>query len=260
LFRFKPSPATLRYLAARQATVDSVMEAHRRGDYATALERAEGFRIDGNITADYCFHRGGALRQLGRNDEAEKWLRRRVAMPLDDKRKALSYSVLGHVLLSEQRYEEAMDCFTTCLRLWPERGSSRRNVAEAFLRRGDRPGEALKWAREAVAKERTVHPSSEGLHRVHTLNLSEQLATLAWAVAVNTRDRAEVDSLMAEAVALVGDQSVESAGLVHCQAGHAYAALGDTCESERYFEIAARIDPQGRWGREARRISPGVGR
>jgi hypothetical protein len=39
---------------------------------------------------------------------------------------------------------------------------------------------------------------------------------------------------------------------VHFQSGLAYAALGDEERSAQYLKEAARIDPQGRWGRAAR--------
>lgn len=251
LFRRRRTMTELRFLAARQATLDALMEAHRCGDYATALDLSEGLRAGDGLTPEYCFYRGSLLMQLGREDEAEKWLRRRLALRSDDKRKALTHSVLGHLLMRQQRFDEAMECYDACLRLWPERASSHRNIAEAHLRRGGRPGDALEWARKAVAMERAVQPDSEGAQTVHHQNLSEQLATLAWAAAVSACGREEVDRLVAEAIALAGNQAAESTGLVHCQAGHAYAALGEAGMSERYFEEAARIDPQGRWGREA---------
>ena len=245
------SPALLRAL-------ESVMEAHRRGDYAAELERAEGFRSGTEVTEQYCFFRGSALLNLGREEEAERWLRRHVAMRMLQKEKALGWAVLGDLLLQQRRFHEAMECYQVCLQLWPERPSSRRNLAEWYLRRGDHADEALKWAREAVDRQRSTPPKSDAARRVHRLNLGEELATLAWAIAVATRDRGEVDRLIAEAEVLVHGGNVQSAALVACQAGRAYTALGEIERGARHFEEAARIDRQGRWGREARAMMVGV--
>jgi len=233
-------------------TLEAVMEAHRRGDYAAELERAEGFRAGTEITEQYCFFRGAALANLGRDEEAERWLRRHVTMRMLQKEKALGWAVLGDLLVRQRRFHEAMECFQTCLQLWPERPSSRRNIAEWHLRCGDDAGEAVRWAREAVERQRSGRPRSDGARRVHRLNLGEALATLAWAVSVVSGDRKEVDRLIVEAEKLVNCGSVQSAAQVHCQAGHAYTALGDVENGMWHFEEAARIDRQGRWGREAR--------
>jgi tetratricopeptide (TPR) repeat protein len=257
-FRRRPR-SSLQFAPDRQAALDSVMEAYRTGDYITALEMAEGLRADGDLTSEYCFYRGSLLVQLGREDEAEKWLRRRLALGSDGKRQALTCSVLGHLMLTQQRYDEAMESFLLSLELWPERASSHRNIAETYLRWGGRPGQALAWARKAVEMERTLQPESDEAEMVHHLNLGEQLATMAWAAAVAGHGRTEVAGLIVEALVLADDQAA-SAGMVHCQAGHAYAVLGDRAMSEHHFLEAARIDPHGRWGREARDLSAAFGR
>lgn len=256
-FRHRKATAKLRSLTEQQNTIHSVLDAFRRGDYETALQAAEGLRTEGSWTPEYCFFRGSMLTHLGQFDEAEKWLRENVAREKDNKRSALNYSTLGQLLVHQQRYDQAMDCFATSLRLWPNRGSTHRDIAEAWLRRGNRPSEALQSARLAVDKDRAV----EGVSReVRDVNLGEDLATLAWAVAVASRERAEVDRLAAEAVSLVGSHPISSVAQVHYHSGQAYAALGDPGRSAYHFEEAARIDPQGVWGRAARAMETGVSR
>ena len=237
--------------------MEAVVEAYRRGDYATALERADVLKETGEM-ASYCLYRGSLLMQLGREQEAEGWMRRRLEMISDARLKALSYGDLGHALMMLQRYDDAMDAFTACLKLWPERPSSYRNVAEYWLRRGERSVEALKWAMQAVERQRAEQPDSDEARQVHEVSLAEQLTTLAWAIAVNDGDDSEVNDLVEEAVALAGGQTVDSTAMVHYQAGLAYAALHEAGKSEQHFEEAARVDPQGRWGREARGLAAGV--
>lgn len=233
---------------AEQAALESVINAYRRGDYDTALAFAEGLKQDGHKTAMYCFFQGILLQQLEQFDQSERWLRESVALATDEERRAVSLSTLGQVLVEQHRYDEAMQCFEKSLECAPRRGAAYRDQAELWLRRETRPLEALRCARLAVEKERIGEgPSLEAKN----LNLSEDLATLAWAVAEASRDESEVDRLVHEAVPLVGSGTVSSAAQVHYHAGRAYAALGKAAKSEFHFGEAARMDPNGHWGRAA---------
>jgi len=82
------------------------------------------------------------------------------------------------------------------------------------------------------------------------LNLGEDLATLAWAVAVHTHDATEVDRL-SEEVALPGITPACAKAQVDYHFGKAWVELGDSRKSSLYFELAARTDPNGIWGRAA---------
>ena len=121
--------AKLRSLSA--AAIKAVMDAYRRGDYEASLRASEGLRRGIEVTAPYCFFRGGNLAQLGRLEEAEVWLRRNIAMHAEDKEKrhlAIGLTTLGHLMLQAGRYEEAQECFEKSLGHFPERGSGyRRN-------------------------------------------------------------------------------------------------------------------------------------
>ncbi len=244
--------------------MDAVLAAYRRGDYQLALQSSEGLKRARKNTRQYCFYRGTMLLQLGNLDEAERWLRQSIVLSTKDqmstsskthreaarKHTALASSTLGQLLLEKSHYDEAMRCFESSLKNSPGHGLAHRDLAEAWLRRGNRPAEALKWARLAVEQDRTRSRESE---EADNINLSEDLATLAWAVAAASQDRAEVDRLIGEAVPLIGVRSVPPAAQVHYQAGLAYAALGDKDQSASYLAEAARIDPTGRWGRAASR-------
>lgn len=239
------------WTAAILETLRSVMEAYGRGDYETALRAADGFAALRNQTS-YCFYRGSMLMHLGRLQEAEPFQRCAVALQRDRRRTALAYSVLGQNLEEQRRYDEAMQCFGRALRRSPGKGSVHRHMAELHLVRGGAPGEALDLATLAVKEERALSSPRPEMQRVHKLNLGEALATLAWAAAAASGDRAEVDSLVAEAVPLMtGGDSNPTCAQVQYHAGQAYAALGDTAKSAEHFETAARLDPNGIWGRAA---------
>jgi tetratricopeptide (TPR) repeat protein len=252
----------------RLAPLKSFLEAYRRGDYAQALQLTETLP-NHEHSRQYWFLRGGVLMQLGRLDEAEQSFRQAIALAQQNefavqgrgvrggigavekeiKLSALHGGALGELYLEQHRYDEAIRCFEASLREWPGHGPFHSHLAEACLRRGDPPADALKWATLAVEEDR----AGKGvLPEVYNMNLCEDLGTLAWAVAVASHDRPQVDRLVDEAVKLAGTLSVPTSAQVHFQSGLAYAALGDEQRSTQYLEEASRIDVQGRWGRAAR--------
>ena len=242
----------------QRAKIEAVVEPYRRGDYETALQAAEGLRLGGGeITGPYCFFRGAVLAHLGRFEEAEVWLHRDIALRQNDKDTRLlgiACTTLGHLMLQTRRYDEAQECFEASLRHSPERGSGYRSMAELCLLRGDNPVEALRWAKLAIDHEQADQGLSPEARKeeARKINLGEHLATLAWATATATRDRSEVARFVTEAVDSVGAGSVAAAAQVQYQSGRAYAELGDIQASTQHYEEAARLDPQGNWGRAAR--------
>ena len=161
---------------------------------------------------------------------------------------ALAHCVSGEIFLFERQYDKALASFQAALNLWPERGATYRAVAEVGLRRGENPAVVLQWAQQAVEKEK----ASRGLApQTKVENLAVELATLAWAMAASSRNAPEVDRMVAEADSFCAGIPVSSIAQVHVHGGLAYAALGDEAKRTHHFEIAARVDPNGIWGREA---------
>ncbi len=241
-----------RYRKKVLAAINSVMAPYRGGDYEAALQAAEAFRANGEITASYCYYRGVNLGHLGRLEEAEIWLRRDIALrtgPRDKRHLAIGLTSLGHVLLQAGRYDEAQTCFEESIHTFPDRGSGYRSMAELFLLRPGNPSEAVRWAKLAIQHEQAGKPLSANLRN---LNLGEDLATLAWATAAESHNATEVARLAEAAIVKTGDDHVQSAAQVRYHLGCAFAELGDFETSARHYEEAARIDPQGNWGREAR--------
>jgi tetratricopeptide (TPR) repeat protein len=83
--------------------IDGVMTPYRKGDYEAALQAAEAFRQDGEVSASYCFYRGSCLAHLGRLPEAETWLRRNISLRQKKELRHLSigYTTLGHLLVQD---------------------------------------------------------------------------------------------------------------------------------------------------------------
>jgi tetratricopeptide (TPR) repeat protein len=243
----------------KRMAVDAHMDPYCKGDFKAALQATAKLKY---APRAYCFYRGATLLQLGELKEAETLLLQNIALSEQAQRSfrgqgsrilprltGVCRQALGELYLEQKRYDDALRCFEASLRDWPGRGSSHRAIAEAWLRRGNAPTEALKWARLAVEEDRA---STDLTQEARDTNLGEDLATLAWAVAVASHDRAEVDRMAAEAVSVAGAVLVTTSAQVQYQAGLAYEALGNAERSAQHFNEAARIDQQGRWGRAAR--------
>ena len=230
-------------------TIDAIMSAYRAGDYATGLEKTEELKDGSMKSAEYCMFRGLMLHQLGKLSEAEASLRE--ALPLHDepRQRALVLNSLASVLMDQERFTEAIGFYENAGRVWPDRGSSLRGIAEVWLHQGRESPEALEHARRAVEIDRrATGMGKEALE----YRLGEDLAVLAWALAANAADTDEVDSALAEGFRLCGVRTKSILAQVHYHAGRAYLALHISDKSQEHFHRAAEVDPQGRFGRMAR--------
>ncbi len=216
---------------------DSMIKAYMEGDYETASMKA----VDP-------FFKGCMLMELGKAGLAMPLLKHAADTATDPRSGALAHQVLGQLFMEDRQYDKAMEIFRTAQILWQERGGAERRMAELWLRRGGNSAEALRLARRSLEKERAFPGLSADSKKT---SLCEVLSTLAWAVAVESHDPAEVDRLAAEAVALTGANPVSSTARMHLHLGHAYAAVGEVQKSSRHYDEAALIDPNGLSGRAA---------
>lgn len=246
--RFEANRRSLRRGPQSLDGLQKVLDAYRGGHYESGLALTEGLK-DGAATTEYFLYRGKMLYQLGQLKEAEASLRESLSLERDKRRSSLVQEALGYVLVELERFNEAIDCFETSGQLWPDRGCAQRAIAEALLRRGGASAEALARARRGANIEDSTQATNA---EIHNLNWSEALSTLAWAVAEHSKDTAEVERLLAEALPLCGNESRPIRAQLHYHAGRAYAALGLKEKSAWHFEQAAAIDPRGNYGRLAR--------
>lgn len=229
----------------------AALAAYRACDYAAALRRAEGLKDGASTTPEYCFMRGAMLHHLGQLSEAEASLRAGLPLETDPHRKALVYDTLASVLMDQDRFTESIAWFESAGRAWPERGANLRGIAEVWLRRGRELPEALKRARQAVEIDRQATGMKT---EVLKERLGEDVALLAWALAANSGDLSEVESLLAEAFPLCGTKAKPVLSQLHYYAGRAYAALGALEKSQGHFRQVVEIDPQGIYGRLVRAV------
>ena len=231
---------------------NAVMAAYRNGDYVTALQKTEGLKNGREKTAEYCFLRGGMLHHLGQLDESEAILREAIPLHDDPRQKALVYNTLASVLLDQKRFPEAIAFYENAGRAWPDRGSSLCGIAETWLRQGREFPEALQCARQAVEiDQRATGMPKEALDK----RLGEDFAVLAWAIAANSGDAREAESVLAKAFPLCGTKTKPILAQIHYHAGKAYEALKMPEKARDHFRQAMEIDPQGIFGRLASTIS-----
>lgn len=245
----------VRVIVRKLSLLKAQLAAYRRGDYATQLEIVEGFRVKGSEPSDYLFFHGSACLKLGRLDEAERALRRSLAMETVPSLMTVCRDELGRVLMEQQRWGEAETCFRKCISEAPKRGAGHRALAEVLLRRSGDRAEALEAARSGVAWDRGAKIGRGKLAREdYDTSLSESLAVFAWAAAENRAGTSEIESALTEAFALCAEATKPIMSELHFCAGQAYAALGNSTESGRHFQKAYEADPIGNYGRLAATI------
>jgi len=177
--------------------------------------------------------------------EAEASLRDGLPLEEDPRQKALVYNTLASVLMEQRRFPEAIAFYENAGRAWPDRGSNHSGIAEIWLLQGRELTEALARARQAVAIDRNATGiKKEALHT----GLGEDLVVLAWAVAANSGDVREVESLLSEAFPLCGTKTTPVLGQIHYHAGKAYEALKMPEKSHEHFRQATELDPHDTWG------------
>jgi tetratricopeptide (TPR) repeat protein len=236
--------------------VKAVLDRYTVGDFEGALAATE--RLKTRWPELYLFFRGGVLSQLCRFDEAERCLRDYLVLlrqsdavgsrTPEHKRRFLAQEMLGEVLLSQGRYDEAMKAFEASLREAAGHGPIHRSIAELWLKRGN-AGEALSSAKTAVNLDRAAKGQ---VQRILNMNLAEDLATLAWAAAAAHKDCSQIQPWIDEAAERSEGQPVSVRSRVHLHLGYAYQELNDLARSLEHLEIASREDTQGLYGRAAR--------
>lgn len=242
----------LRSISRQKRILKTQLEAYRRGDYRGQMKAVEGYRRKGPELAHYFFYRGSALAQLGQFDEAEDALRRSLAIKTDPRLTSICRSELGSLFLEAGKWDQAQECFRESIAETPDRSSPHRGIAELFLRRGMRPGDALTEAQTALALDRPQARSKGELAKLnYNTNLAESLALVAWAVAANEGAEAQVDKLVNEAVAVCDPNTKPVLAEIHYFSAMAWTALAKPAEAAIHFRQAADLDPEGTYGRLA---------
>jgi tetratricopeptide (TPR) repeat protein len=231
-----------------------------RGDYAGALEILEGAPEKLKETPEFFYLRGTVLKQLGDLPEAEADLRQALAMDGKPEQLAIYQSELGQILSFQERHAEALRCFQASTQLAPALAASMRGMAEACLRMGHNDN-AFEWAKRAVDADHHAikNNSLMGQQEVLQMNLSADLATLAWVIAAHTQDAESVGAIANEALQLAGYKHITNVSQVNYHLGLAYTTLGDKARGGDHWERAVRSDAKGHWGRSAQTLLNSLG-
>ena len=228
------------------AGADGVLHAFRQGDYKLALKRCESFD---RKSQSYFHLKGMLLYKVGRLEDSEQLLRQGVAIECKDQKDlSLIHEALGTTLVDLGRLNEAIVSFEQSLRKGPERSARHRAIAGAWLTAGGEPGKALANAQVAA---RIAYSDSVADPDPEKMDLCEAVSTLAWAVAVNTKDEWEIGKLDRETSALCNAKNKPATALMHYCMGRAYSELGKAKPGSDHFIKAAAAEPQGNYGRLA---------
>jgi tetratricopeptide (TPR) repeat protein len=150
---------------------------------------------------------------------------------------------LGNVLIETGRFEEAQRFFQYAARLYPYHSVSSTGMAEALLRQGVCPEDALAHA------EKALNLFQRGAERITSgWQLGAILATNAWALAACGRG-VEAHEAIDAALMSPARKTKGPLAQVHYKAGMSLLALSDHRGAEEHFVRGAEVDPSGRWGR-----------
>ena len=223
----------------------------RRLEYDLALRRAE--QVEHWLKGTSL--KALALLQTGRSADAQTILQtlnqasRVRSFLLLDTNRAWIKELYGYTLLEQEHYTQAYEILSFSLAANPSDSDRAAGAAEALLRGGNLPNEALKLTTQAMKKKRFVL-----LNRLFQHYTTPELrATHAWALAVNgfcVEARAELER---------ADQEVRREGRlaqtsVAYRTGCALRACGDEFAAHAAYSRSAILDPLGRYGRTAQRM------
>lgn len=234
---------------------------HRNDEALATKWRAYGSgRYDLLLTVEHdspwcLYFRGRGLFEAGMFEEAAECFRQADLRDYSNDKKALYREALGDLRVELGQIDEALECFASGAEQSPGRGGCHRGMAVALLRVGRRG--ALPWARKALPLDEgreggRVSSHDIEIHDVRAWNVVLSLAVLAWAVAAETGDSAEVEQILARLMDLAPERVIPVGAQAFYHAGRAYAALGQEAKSVVAFAKAAELDPKGQHGRLAR--------
>lgn len=199
------------------------------------------------------------LFELGRYADAEKEIRRNLAVTPDD---GHGHAMLAWCLLQLDRPAEALESAQRSVGLAPDMAVGHSVLARAYLGL-DRAKDALAPAREALRLEPS-HAAHHGLLAAIHLQTREFAEAVAFAESGLDLDAEDVTCQNIRAIALAKlDRPEEAAETIdtslaldpedpmgHASKGWVLVQRGDYKEAQASFREALRLDPQNEWARE----------
>ncbi|MGO9228774.1 MAG: hypothetical protein ACLQKA_06125 [Bryobacteraceae bacterium] len=212
--------------------------------YGKALKMVDG-RLSWPSASLSKSSRADALFFSGRVKEAETILRELAAPERSAADRAIGLENLGRVLLAQSRYQEARQSFEAAARFVPIRSVAFSGLAELRLLQGMGPELALRDAERALQCYRNSlieHTARERLAAIR--------GTQAWALAV-LGHAAESQQAIEAGEREMDPKFTPEVAWFYWRAGMAMLALEDASAATCHFRHAARLDPNGYYGRLA---------
>lgn len=216
----------------------------------------------------------------GRPEKAERYFRRSLTM-VEQQDRVRPLVCLGDALIDQGRYEEAMECLETALKLGDPTGSRQGSMADLLLVTRIQPERALEMADQAL--QMSVKPSprdlyfggdmSNDLRRVrYWARTAQALAQLGRQVeaqqaigrALRIINSTKTTAAQAKprvsfaAKLVLGDRRLQNhralqIASAHWKIGLALLSLGDSISATDHFRITHETDRRGKYRRLAQR-------
>jgi tetratricopeptide (TPR) repeat protein len=213
-------------------------ESVQRGDYNKSLRQIDNWR---RLWPKYLynFYRGLVLKEAGRYQEAESQLIESLKAGLNSNAVFLEtvLNQLGYMMLSQQRYDQALQYFEAAVQIRPESSNTYASLADTYLYQGIQPERAMELIEHGVARLNKRYPLQGAIG-----------GTRAWALALLGRET-EARASLEQALRQKPPMDAE----FNFIAGEVTRLLGNKTEAVSFFSRVLEIESQGMFRNRAER-------
>jgi tetratricopeptide (TPR) repeat protein len=161
---------------------------------------------------------------------------------------SVALSNLGHTLIAQRRYVEALPLVEASLRIAPQHGALYRALANLYLYQQAYPDRALEIV--GFALDHTPQPQSNFL--LQGFQWTALKGNEAQAAALTGRDT-RANAALELAFSQTDPTFVPGIASLHLNAGIVRQIQGDFVGARAHFECALQLDPHGAAGQDAER-------
>jgi tetratricopeptide (TPR) repeat protein len=222
-----------------------VLAALRKGDYQRAANRAKFAKSLPKMKASSAFLEGTVYTFSGDWFQADLALRESIELTGETITSHGAWENLGYVMLGQERYSQAIDCFEHAIELRPNLAGPYSGLAEAYLYQGLNAHRALDLVERAlVLKTNSVNELVDAFRKY------EMLSVKAWALAAMGNHQ-EATQVMDETLTRADQKMLPTLASIYLRAGKVYLLGGDGSKARDHFRHASDIDPNGAYGKRA---------
>jgi tetratricopeptide (TPR) repeat protein len=228
-----------------------VRVALRRANYARALRRMRLLRRLSASSVRFLHLHGTVHFFAGEYQQAEGCLRESLIEELKPTLRMSGSALedLGHTLVRQGRYEEAIKVFEVAIEVAPDKSGAYNGLAEVYLRNDLRAERALELLQRALENlgDSFLRRRSKRYQR------GQLWANRAWALTVQ-RLHAQAGEALEQALRKTDRGFKPGLADLHCRAGQVMRLRGDKVAAVEHWQQAQQIDPQGQAGQWATRL------